>query len=397
MEDQMPVLPLTQQFIDKELQTPVGKKRVEYCDKPTAGLYVEVRAVSPGEGTYYLRYKDVTGKTCHQRIGRTADVTLVDARKAAKQLKAEIALGGDPREEARAKKAVLTVKEFLEDKYLPYVTPRKRSAKYDESMVRLRIVPRLGHLRLNQLTRHAIQQFHTALKEEGLAAASCDHHIKMIRHALNLAVQWEMLDKNPAAKVPLFREDNRKERYLNELELDQLLKVFRTDKNRTVCNVALFLLSTGARLNEALHAKWSQIDKEHRVWRIPATNSKSKKVRSIPLNDSALEVLEQLGTENKFEHLFINLKTKERLGHINKVWDRIRKAARLPQLRIHDLRHQYASFLVNSGRTLYEVQQILGHSDPSVTQRYAHLSTKAMQEAANSASLYITGTNRTAP
>lgn len=107
-------------------------------------------------------------------------------------------------------------------------------------------------------------------------------------------------------------------------------------------------------------------------------------------------ILQQLGTEDKFENLFINLKTQERLGHINKVWDRIRKAAGLPQLRIHDLRHQYASFLVNSGRTLYEVQQILGHSDPSVTQRYAHLSTKAMQEAANSASLCITGASRVA-
>ena len=74
-----------------------------------------------------------------------------------------------------------------------------------------------------------------------------------------------------------------------------------------------------------------------------------------------------------------------------KVWSRLRKAAGLPHLRIHDLRHQYASFLVNSGRTLYEVQQILGHSDPSVTQRYAHLSTASLQEAANSASVAIRG------
>ena len=70
---------------------------------------------------------------------------------------------------------------------------------------------------------------------------------------------------------------------------------------------------------------------------------------------------------------------------------RLRRSAGLPFLRIHDLRHQYASFLVNSGRTLYEVQQILGHSDPSVTQRYAHLSSKALQDAANSASVAIRG------
>ncbi|HSV71292.1 MAG TPA: tyrosine-type recombinase/integrase, partial [Methylibium sp.] len=70
---------------------------------------------------------------------------------------------------------------------------------------------------------------------------------------------------------------------------------------------------------------------------------------------------------------------------------RLRAKAGLPHLRIHDLRHQYASFLVNSGRSLYEVQQILGHSDPSVTQRYAHLSSRSLQEAANSASVVIKG------
>jgi len=75
--------------------------------------------------------------------------------------------------------------------------------------------------------------------------------------------------------------------------------------------------------------------------------------------------------------------------NIHKVWHRLREKAGLKHLRLHDLRHQYASFLVNSGRTLYEVQQILGHSSPSVTQRYAHLSTKSLQDAANTASVKI--------
>ena len=81
----------------------------------------------------------------------------------------------------------------------------------------------------------------------------------------------------------------------------------------------------------------------------------------------------------------------QRYGTIMKVWSRLRGKAGLPNLRIHDLRHQYASFLVNSGRTLYEVQQILGHSDPSVTQRYAHLSSRSLQEAASTASVALRG------
>lgn len=112
------------------------------------------------------------------------------------------------------------------------------------------------------------------------------------------------------------------------------------------------------------------------------------------LNDSALEILEQLDTEGSFENLFINPRTQKPYTTIYKVWCRIRGDARLPHLRLHDLRHQYASMLVNSGRTLYEVQQVLGHSDPSVTQRYAHLSTKSLQDAANSASDIINGAMR---
>lgn len=385
----MPVIKLTQPFINNELQCPVGKNRIEFCDQDMPGLYIEVRTTSPGQGTYYLRHKDATGKTCHQKIARTTEMTLADARKQAKQLKAAIALGVNPRGDD--KKAMQTYAEFFEQHYLPHAKSHKRSWGKDEMMFRLRINEVFGKLRLDQITRQHIQKFHTALQNESLSASSCNHYVKLLKHSLNLAIDWTMLDINPAVRVPLFHEDNKKENYLDNEELDRLLHVLRVDENRTVCQIVLFLLSTGARLNEALSAKWSNVDRERRVWRILASNSKSKRVRSVPLNDSALDILKQLDTQDDYEHLFINRQTGEPYTTISKVWGRIRNKAGLPNIRIHDLRHQYASFLVNSGRTLYEVQQILGHSDPSVTQRYAHLSTKALQDAANSASLVIKG------
>jgi len=140
-----------------------------------------------------------------------------------------------------------------------------------------------------------------------------------------------------------------------------------------------------------LRARWDQIDKDSRVWKIPACNSKSKRIRSVPLNDAALQVLGQLGTEGQYEYLFISAKRKKPLVNVHKVWGRLRTQAGLDWLRIHDLRHSYASFLVNSGRTLYEVQQILGHSDAKVTARYSHLSLSTLQEAANTASVIIQG------
>jgi integrase len=381
---------LNSELLSKGLKCPPGKRRIEYVDRDgVPGLYVEVRATSEGEGTYYLRYKDVHGKTCHQRIGSTKEVTLADARKRAKLLKAEICLGADPRAAAKAKKLILTYSTFFKEHYLPYVKPRKRSWDRDEELFRLRIESVFGSKRLDQITRQQIQSFHTALAAEGLAAATANHHVKLLKHSLNLAVDWGMLESNPAKRIPMLHEDNKVERYMDDDELERLLDVLRTDDNRAVCSIAMLLLASGCRLNELLRARYADLDVGNRVLTIRATNSKSKKTRSVPLNDSALDVLASLNTESEFEYLFVNRDTGKPYVAIAKVWDRLRRKAGLPRLRLHDLRHQFASFLVNGGRTLYEVQQILGHSDAKVTQRYAHLSTKTLQEAANSASLRI--------
>ena len=386
----MPVVKLTDNFIQTKLICPDGK-RVEFVSDERTGLYIDCRATRPNQGTYYLRYKNEVGKTCHQKIGRTTDISLTDARKKAKALKAEIALGADPRADAKKSKEVPTLTQFMDGHYFPYARSRKRTASKDEELYRLRIKAVFGNKRLNKISRQQVQAFHTGLLDENLSPTSADHYAKLIRHALNLAVEWEVLEKNPIAGIKLFNVDNKVENYLTDDELKSLLKVLHTHNNREVCLIALFLLSTGARLNEALQAKWTHIDRVNKVWRIPAATSKSKHVRSIPLNDGALDLLKGLDTEGEFEYLFINRKTDNPYVSVHKVWNGLRKKAGLPHLRLHDLRHMYASFLVNSGRSLYEVQQILGHSDPKVTQRYAHLSTRSLQAAANSASDVIKG------
>ena len=134
--------------------------------------------------------------------------------------------------------------------------PRKRSWKRDEELFRLRVKGAFGSKRLTELTRQEVQRFHTAILDQGLSAASADHHVKLLRQMLNLAVEWELLDKNPLTGLKLFNVDNKIERYLDSAQLERLLQVLRTDPRRPVCRIAMFLLSTGCRLNEALRAKW---------------------------------------------------------------------------------------------------------------------------------------------
>jgi integrase len=374
----------------QQLVCPPGQRRIEYVDKGGLGLYLEVRASSPGVATAYVRYKGKDGRSAHQRIGSTAVLSVPEIRREAKRIKAEITLGADPRAEARARKVVPTFNDFFENHYMPYVRPRKRSAKRDSELFRLHVAPTLGTTRLDRVTLQHVQGILTGMTARGLAPGSADLVGRFVRHALNLGMDWKFIEVNPTARLPMFNVDSRVAHYMDDAQLEALLHVLRTDRNRAVCRVATFLLSTGCRLNEALSATWADVDVERRVFAIRATNSKSRKLRSVPLNDSAIDVLTQLETRDAGGPLFRGHRG-EPLRYVAKSWGRIRRAAGLPHLRLHDLRHQFASFLVNDGRTLYEVQAILGHSSSKVTERYAHLSTKTLQDAANSASARLNG------
>lgn len=369
-----------------QLACPEGRNRMECCDADLPGLYVLVCAGSDIK-TYYLRYKNDLGKTAHKKIGRTTEITLAKARKEARAMKADLLANGHAsRAEAKSDKGDMLLDDFWKDQYLPYATPRKRSIKRDEQIYRIQIQPTMGKSRLNEITRQQVLNLAAFHKNNGLSAASADHVSKLLSRLLNLAVEWDMLEKNPAAKIQLFREDNKIQHFLDDEQLRRLMHVLQTDPNRPVCLIAQFLLATGCRLNEALTAEWSLMDRKHRVWRVAASNSKSKKSRAVPLTDAALKVLDEIGTEGRYPFVFTNEVTEMRYTHIRHTWIRLRKKAGLPWLRLHDLRHSFASMLVNAGQSLYTVQECLGHSDAKVTQRYAHLSSQTLQDAANCAS-----------
>lgn len=383
----MPIIKLTQSSI-ATLQLPPGKARIEWVDADTGGMYL---LQTPTAATYFYRHK-VAGKLKHHKLGRSSDITLADARKGALLLKAQQANGNDtPAVEIKPVQTEITFTDFFNDHYLPYVKPRKRSWERDEELFRLRVQAEFGAKPLNQITRQQIQLFHTQLLEKGLAPATCDHHVKFLKHALNLAIDWNLLtEKNPAARIPLFNVDNRVEHPLSQDELEKLLNLLRTDKNRVVCLVIWWLMSVGCRLSEALGAKWNQIDKENKVWRIPARNSKSKRIRSVPLNDSAMDILAQLDTENTSEFLFVSPKTKQSLGSIMKVWSRLRAKIGITH-RLHDLRHFHASGLVCSGVPIYEVKSILGHANIVTTERYCLLSNSVLAKASKSIDTILKG------
>lgn len=383
----MPVVTLTPQFIKEGLVCPPDKPAITFYCETLPGFAINVSQGKPGRGLYRLQHK-VNGKSTWEKLGNTDDTTLDQARaKALKFKEMKALLPKVPVQPVEAPKVMPTLNTFFKLHYLPYAKPRKRSWGRDEEMFRLRIGPVFGGMLLTEISRQAVQTFHAGLHDGGLSPATADHHVKLLRFMLNLAVEWDMLEKNPIAGIRLFNPDNKVEVLLSDEELGRLMKVLETDRNRAVCDIAIYLLSTGARLSEALSAKWENIDLERSTWKVLAENAKSKKARIVPLNDSALIVLKRQKTRDKHAYVFVNPQTNKPYTTMMKVWDRLRKQAGMPALRIHDLRHTFASLLVANDRTLYQVQTILGHSDPKVTMRYAKCKPEDLVRAAGAASL----------
>ncbi len=387
----MPEREFTPAFMATGLICPPDSKHIEYGVMGESRLFADCRSAPNSVPMWKVRLDNAQGTNTYKTLGTIKELTLAQARKQAQLLKAENAIAKQAWKQ-KPPQAEMTLDTFMEIHALPHLRMVKRSFVRDEQLYR-RIAPKFGSLHLKSITRYQAEQFKSDLMKEKMSPASVDHHLKLLRHLLNLAVQWDMLEKNPLKGFQLLNVDNQVENYLKGDDLQRFLEVLRTDANRSVCLILMYLLSTGARLNEAVQARWDQIDVEGGVWRIPAANSKSKRTRSVPLNDSALWVLEQAKLRGDFEYPFANPETGKPMVSLRAVFYRLCKKAQV-KLRIHDLRHSFASLLVSGGRSLYEVQQILGHSDPKVTMRYAHLSTKALQEAASSASVIVPKTKQ---
>ena len=232
---------------------------------------------------------------------------------------------------------------------------------------------------------------HHDRRASGAAPGSANRLIIMMRYIFNLAIKWEVpgIKTNPCAGVPLLQVNNKMERYLSVEEARRLYGAVCKSDNTMLKFIVPMLILTGARKREVLDAKWQDFDINRRIWRI--SMSKSGKARHVPISDGAMTVLGSLPRNINTDYAFANPKTSKPFVSVFVAWNTARKSVGLSDVRMHDLRHSFASLLVNSGRTLYEVQHILGHTQVKTTQRYAHLSENTLLDAANAATRAVGG------
>ncbi len=376
---------LTKRSVDAVRPDP--KRDVYAWDDELPGFGVRVKP--SGVKTYFVQYRNASARSRRVTIGRHGVLAPDEARKLARVRLGSVAWGDDPAQEALIRRGGATVSELCDRFLREHAEPKKRpsSVKTDRRIIEKNIKPMLGALRVEDVRRVDIGNLHHTLRETPTQA---NRVVTVLSKMFNLAERWGLRADytNPCRHLDRFREVAR-ERFMSAAELAKLgdalafLERERVEPPEAIAAIRLLIL-TGARRSEILCLRWPFIDFERRLLRLPDSKTGAK---TIPLNAPALEVLSKLKPRSDWV-----LPTAEGSTPVSlsKPWGRIREHAGLLDLRVHDLRHSFASVLATEGTSLLVIGRILGHKVPATTARYAHLSDDPVRAAAELAGQRIT-------
>ncbi len=344
-----------------------------------------IRITAAGIRSYVFQYTHGTARR-RMTIGRHgAAWTPAGARREALRLRAEVAAGADPATERREARGAPTVAEFADRFIEEHVEPKLQpsSARSYKNILKLAILPALGRAKLADVTRSDVTRLHLKLRETPTRA---NRTLATLSKMFTLAERWGLRPDgtNPCRHVERFRE-GRRERYLSEAELAQLGKTLAdAERDGTATRFAIaairFLVLTGRRLGEALTLRWEDVDLERGAIRLRNTKTGRK---AFPLAPAATQLLANLPRVEGNPFVFPGARPGRPIVALQGVWYRLREPAGLEDVRLHDLRHAYASSAACSGEALTVIGALLGHTTPSMTARYAHLSQDAIRAAAD--------------
>lgn len=360
-------------------QDAISRER-EYSDTQVVGLKLIVN--KEGRRFFYMRYT-INKRKRGIKIGEYGPMSLIEARSRCNELKASINNGNDPQESKQKLQQIPLLSDFVSLHYMPYAYANKRSAKADESKLRLHLVPLFGNRRIDQITNQELQRYHDQLKNSH-SPATANRHLALLHSMFKRAIQWGFLEKNPATGIRKHQENNEVHRYLSDQEIMRFIEALKTEENWVAVAAFKLLLFTGVRRQEALDARWDNVDLQKRVWFLPT--SKSGKSRHVILNSMAVELLQKQPRLPDNPFIFPGKIEGKQLNNPQKAFKRVLKAAGIANFRIHDLRHTHASIAINNGASLYSVQQLLGHANASTTARYAHLADETLRMVSDTVS-----------
>jgi len=377
----------------KKMESPKRGNRIEW-DSEIPGFGVRVTAA--GVTSFILDYR-ISGRQRRYTIGRHPELTVAAARAEAVELRLRIRDGHDPMEERHQSRLEPTLGDLATEYLERHAVPNKRptSLRVDRQIIDKIIRPRIGKRRLKAVGRRDIEALHLSMKATPYAA---NRVLSLLSKMFNLGIQWRWTTDNPARGVPRFQEGKR-ERWLTTEEIQRFREALDSYPDQNAANALRLLMLTGSREGEVLKAEWEQFDFQRGVWTKPSHNTKQKRVEHIPLSTPALKLLKRMMPKDATGTLFPRAHGGARVS-LRRPWIQACKVSGLvvaeqvmgkrrkvtryhPTVRIHDLRHSYASHLVSNGVSLHIVGKLLGHAQAATTMRYAHLQDEALRAATN--------------
>jgi integrase len=385
--------------IVKRLPVPERGYRVTR-DADTRGFAVRVTAA--GARSFVLDYY-IRGRDRSITVGRFPDWSVTAARARAQALRREIDVGNDPLADIEAERTAPTVAELIE-RFREEHLPRKRpstAADY-ERLIANHIAPHFGkHAKVADVTFADIDRLHRKITKTG-APYRANRAISVVSKMFALAVRWGMRETNPVRGIERNTEYTRR-RYLTTEELPRLLAALAEHPEKQAADAIRLLLLTGARRGEVLSMRYADVDLGRGLWSKPASSTKQKQAHEVPLSAPARQILSDIQAEHRRKrrhglptYVFSSISEAGHLVDIKHSWRAITKAAGIEGLRLHDLRHSHASFLVSGGASLPLIAAMLGHANVATTHRYSHLHQDPLRAAAEHVGKLVEGAGKPA-
>jgi integrase len=337
-----------------------------------------IRLYPGGKKSFVLSYR-VMGKKKLMVIGNYGALTLEEARNIAKLKFAELIQGKDPSLEKQKKAKNLNMAEFADQYIENYAKKHKKSWSEDQRRLEKNILPFLSNKKINSINRNDILNIHNKM---GLRAPyEANRTLRLLSKMFEIAKEWGHFaynEANPAKGIKLFKEEKR-DRWLTHNELPQLIEAVDKEQNLYArISIWLYLL-TGMRKSELLTAKWSDIDFERKEIRL--SDTKAGRVHYVPLSEAAIDLLTSVPRLEENPYIIPGAIKGKHMVNISKPWLRIRKAASLEDIRLHDLRRTVGSWLAQSGNSLHLIGKVLNHSNQSTTAIYARFAQDDVRNA----------------
>ena len=361
-----------------------GPADVIMWDSELAGFGCKVTPA--GKRSYFLYYRTKEGQQRRPTIGVHGPLRPEAAREIARRWLADVAQGKDPSKTRTENRAAPTVRDLCARYMVEHAETRKKetSIRNDRRLIDSHLLPALGTKKIGSVTRADIAALHHSLRATPYEA---NRMLAMASKMFGLAERWGLRadGSNPAKNIDRFREEKR-ERYLSSAEVARLWAVLNSadaaaKASSSAIGAIKLLMLTGRRLNEVLGLRWAWIDFDAKVMRLPDTKNGAL---LVSLGDAAVAVLAELKAEGRDDNFVIAGQRKgAALVNLQKPWRALRASADLDDVRIHDLRHTYASIGAGLGMSLPLLGRLLGHTQAATTSRYAHLAQDPVRVAAD--------------